>query len=152
MRREDSEQRPCCESDSKPLTSATVTAVDNSAQLFDVDVADMQSDDISIANGKITGTVKYLSGSNAITNVWGEGNFLCLAFSNWDANADKVLVGLDPSMGSGLADVKADPDHNGIFKVTNKNTQRFVVCVQKGSKTTWTYYSLADLDCEDEGV
>ena len=112
----------------------------------------MQANDISIANGKITGTVKYLSGSNAITDVWGEGNFLCLAFSNWDASADKVLVGLDPSVSSGLADVKADPDHNGIFKVTNKNTQKFVVCVQDGDKTTWTYYDLSDLDCEDEGV
>ena len=116
--------------------------------MFEVDVADMQADDINIANGKITGTVKYLAGHNAITDVWGEGNFLCLAFSNWDASADKVLVGLEPSMGSGLGDVKADPDHNGVFKVTNKNTQRFVVCVQDGDKTTWTYYDLSDLDCE----
>lgn len=112
----------------------------------------MQADDISIANGKITGTVKYLAGHNAITDVWGEGNFLCLQASNFDANAEKVLVGLEPSMGSGLGDILADPDHNGTFKVTDKNKQKFVQCVQTGTKTTWIYYDLSDLDCESAEV
>lgn len=113
-----------------------------------MNVSDIQGNDISIANGKITGTSKYLPEGNAITNVWGAGNFLALAFDNWDESAEHVWVGLEPSVSSGLADVINDPDKNGTFKVTDKNTQKFVVCVQAGDKTTWTYYDLSDLTCE----
>lgn len=117
-----------------------------------MNVSDIQGNDISIANGKITGTSKYLPAGNAITNVWGAGNFLALAFDNWDESAEHVWVGLEPSVSSGLADVINDPDKNGTFKVTDKDKQKFVVCVQAGDKTTWTYYDLSELTCEDAGA
>lgn len=119
--------------------------------MFDVSVSDIQNG-ITISNGKITGTSKYLPEGNAITDVWGAGNFLALAFDDWDASAEHVWVGLEPSVSSGLVDVLPDPDKNGVFKVTDKNAQKFVVCVQDGDKTTWEYYDLSSLTCEDDGV
>ena len=151
MRCCDAEQRPCRNGDCKPLTGADVEAVDDSASLFDVAVSDMQSD-VTVADGKITGTLKYLPAGNAISDVWGAGNFLCLAFDNWDDNAEQVLVGLEPSVSSGLVDVLPDPDKNGVFKVTDKNAQKFVVCVKAGMKATWQTYDLSELVCEDAGV
>lgn len=59
---------------------------------------------------------------------------------------------MEPSVSSGLVDVINDPDKNGSFKVTDKDKQKFVVCVQKGDKTTWEYYDLSELECEDAGV
>ena len=119
--------------------------------MFGVDVSDIQ-DDISIADGKITGTSKYLPLGNAITDVWGAGNFLALAFDNWDESAEDVLVGLEPSVSSGLVSIIDDPDKNGVFKVTDKDTQKIVVVVKSGMKTTRQYFDLSDLTCEDAGV
>ena len=38
-----------------------------------------------------------------------------------------TLVGLEPSEGSGLVDLYNDPDRNGVFKITDKNTQKLVI-------------------------
>lgn len=35
------------------------------------------------------------------------------------------MVGLDPSEGSGPADIHGDPDMNGIAKITNPKEQEF---------------------------
>lgn len=106
---------------------------------------------LSIADGAITGTLKYLDSANGgdIVPIWGEGNFMALAFSNFDSKATKVLVGLQPSVSSGLVDVLSDPDHNGVFKVTNKNTQRFVVQTKTGEEISTQYYDLSGLTCNN---
>lgn len=49
-----------------------------------------------------------------------------------------VLAGMDPSMGSGLADIKGDPDHEIIVKVTDKNLQKFVVVATDSSGNSLT--------------
>lgn len=113
------------------MTIPTVSAVE-SGELFETDVDDLQSD-VAIGDGKITGTLKYLD-TGAIPAVWGNGYFMALqlASDNWNA-FDKVMVGLDPSVSSGLVDIKPDPDKNGVFKVSNKATQKFVVECHNGS-------------------
>ena len=80
---------------------------------------------ISISNYKITGTLKYLSSGQLVTD-WGAGNFLALKFSG-DATStpEDVKVGLEPSVSSGL--VPLDSDKNGVFKITDKDRQYFVV-------------------------
>ena len=45
---------------------------------------------------------------------------------DWDA-FESVKVGMSPSYGDGLVDIKSDPDHDGAWKVTDKNEQKFVV-------------------------
>lgn len=50
---------------------------------------------------------------------------MALKFSGIDDRAVSAKVGMNPSQGSGL--VELDSDMNGVFKVTNKDTQKFVV-------------------------
>lgn len=105
---------------------------------------------LTVNNGAITGTLKYLSGSNAITDVWGEGNFMCLDFNSTDfSDLTSVLVGLDPSQGSGLQELINDPDKNGVFKVTNKDTQVFkIVATDSDNNTSTVTYDLSGLTVE----
>lgn len=128
-----------------PSVSATAAA-----KMFDVNVSSLQSG-VTVADGKITGTLKYMKADNGITSVWGKGNFLCLDFSAADWTAYKsVMVGLDNSQGSGLADILPDPDKNGLFKITNKDTQRLMVVTTSadGKKKHVDYYDLSGLTCE----
>ena len=121
-----------------------------SAKMFDVNVSSMQSG-VSVADGRITGTLKYMKADNGITSVWGKGNFLCLDFSASDwAAYSSVMVGLDNSQGSGLAELINDPDKNGLFKITNKDTQRLMVVTTSadGKKKHVDYYDLSGLLCE----
>lgn len=120
-------------------------------KLFEVDVNDMQ-DNISFSNGKVTGTLKYLSGSNAITDVWGEGYFLCfnMADSTWTGYTS-VKVGVTPSAGSGLAEIINDPDKNGVVKISDKAQQLFTVVSTNGTQTRTQAWSLADLVLEEAG-
>ena len=119
--------------------------------LYDVPVNNMQSN-VSFGNGKVTGTLKYLSGSNAITDVWGEGYFLCfnMADSTWTGYSS-VKVGLTPSAGSGLVEITTDDTKNGICKVTDKAQQLFTIVSTKGGVTKTKAYSLADLVLETAG-
>lgn len=106
-------------------------------------------ENIVVGTDKITGTLKYLSSGQLVTD-WGAGYFLALKFSNIDTDAEKVMVGLEPSVSSGL--VALDDDLNGVFKITNKDTQKFVVESVNGNQTTWQYYDLSGLTLEDEGA
>lgn len=118
-----------------------------SNKLFDVKVADMQTN-ITISGNAILGTLKYLDGDNAITQVWGEGNFLCLKFPDADITNSTIKVGLEPSQGSGL--VELDADKNGVFKITDKLRQKFCVQVTKDGETVTQRYDLSGLTCETE--
>ena len=69
--------------------------------MFEVPVSDLMSWGL-ISGDKIQGTLKYLDGENAITNVWGPGYFFPFKVisDNWDQYTS-VTVGLVPSAGSG---------------------------------------------------
>lgn len=109
-------------------------------------MSDLQSD-IAVADGKITGNLAYID-SGTLAQVWGAGNFIALDFTNIDADATSVKVGLEPSVSSGL--VELDEDHNAICKITNKDTQKFVVVQSNNSgmylKQT---FDLSELVCAD---
>jgi len=130
------------------VVTVGVGAVAGSSTLFDVEVSDMQTG-IVVGKDAITGTLKYLDGTNPIVDYWGAGNFMCLEFtaSDWE-EFDSVMVGLDPSQTSGLVDIKNDPDKNGVFKVTNKATQKFVVVATKGTEEFKFVYDLSGLTVE----
>ena len=77
------------------------------------------------ANKSISGSLKYLASGQLVTD-WGAGNFIALKFVNRDPeNIKTIKVGLNPSQGSGL--VALDEDMNGVFKITDNETQKFVV-------------------------
>ena len=104
----------------------------------------MQSD-IAISGSTITGTLKYLGTDNAITQVWGYGNFIALKFPDADIENSTVKVGLEPSAGSGL--VELDSDKNGIFKISDKMSQKLVVSITKDGETVVQRYDLSGLNC-----
>lgn len=108
-------------------------------------VSAMQSN-IAIANGAITGTLKFLD-SGALVTGWGEGNFIALKFTV-PSGVTSCKVGLSPSVSSGL--VELDNDKDGVFKVTNKDTQKFVIVTTNGQYTLTQEFDLSGLTCETE--
>lgn len=109
----------------------------------------MQADDISIVNGKVHGTLHYID-SGVLAQDWGPGNFIALKFSNLDSSATSVKVGLDPSQGSGLVEIINDPDKNGVFKITDTNSQVFKVVSTDGTVTRTQVLDLSGLTLEKE--
>ena len=119
--------------------------------MFGTLVSDMQ-DNVSVSNGKITGTLKYMDSGDLVTT-WGEGYFLALKFTDLDENATSVKVGLDPSQGSGLVEIINDPDKNGAFKITNKDVQKYkVVSTGEGYSDRVQTFDLSELVLEDIGA
>lgn len=123
----------------------TVTPAAATGTYWGTATSAMQSD-IAIANGAITGTLKYLD-SGALATDWGAGNFMALKFTV-PATATSCKVGLNPSEGSGL--VELDSDKDGVFKVTNKDTQKFVIVTTDGTYTLTQEFDLSGLICETE--
>lgn len=107
---------------------------------------------MSVGNLGIKGTLKYYEDPEAsIVKTWGAGNFLVLKFTvpddDW-SGYDSVKVGLSPSVSSGLVEIKDDPDHNGVFKITQQYTQDFVVQTTINGVTSSRMFALDELVCE----
>ena len=68
--------------------------------------------------------------------------------SNWNSY-DSVRVGLDPSQGTGLVEILSDPDKNGVFKITDKDTQNFVVEARDEATVVRKTYDLSGLTLEN---
>lgn len=98
----------------------------------------------------MTGTLKYI-GSGEPATTWGAGNFMALNFDDLAPNATSIKVGLDPSVSSGLVEISED-DHSGIFKVTDKNNQKFVVEITDGTHTVRDEYDLSGLTLQGAGA
>lgn len=103
-----------------------VTLAGETNPVFEVDPATFQSN-VSVANDTIKATLTKLTGSNAITDVWGEGYFLAYKVSGIDSDATACLIGVEPSAGAGLVNILPDPDKNGIVKITDPTVQTFVI-------------------------
>ena len=117
--------------------------------MFDTAVSDMQTD-LSVASDAITGTLKYLT-EGSLPDVWGEGYFMALKFTEIPSAATSVKVGLYPSQSSGLVEIINDPDKNGAFKVTDKDTQVFKTVTSDGTNSVTKTYSLSGLTLESHG-
>jgi hypothetical protein len=107
---------------------------------------------VTIRDGAITGTLKFSEGGLAETGpLAGDGNFLAIKFTAEDwSDYTSVKVGLDPSQGTGLVELINDPDKDGVFKITDKDTQNFMVVVSDGTTTSTFSYDLSGLVCKSE--
>lgn len=124
----------------------TLSAESQAVSVFEVPVSDLQEENVAVEGNIISGNIKYLTGENPITVKWGEGNFIALHFNAEDWTAyDSVKIGLEPSQGTGMVEIKDDPDHNGIFKIANKDTQKIKLVATKSGVSNTTYYSLTGL-------
>lgn len=75
---------------------------------------------------------------------------MALKFTDIDPDATSVKVGMEPSQGSGLVEILTDPDKNGVFKVTDKAAQKFVVVSTVNGFTNKQVFDLSELVCETE--
>lgn len=114
--------------------------------MFGTLVSDMQ-ENVTLNNGKIRGTLKKLTSGQLVTD-WGEGYFLSLKFTNNDATVTSIKVGLDPSA-SQMEPQELDADMNGVFKITDKDTQKFLVISSNGTLTRTDTYDLSELELEE---
>ena len=71
---------------------------------------------------------------------------MALKFTS-DISPENIKVGLDPSVSSGL--VALDEDMNGVFKVTDKDAQVFVVESFDGAVWSRATYDLSGLTLQD---
>ena len=96
----------------------------------------MQSN-ITINNGKVTGTLKDIeNGLSPSGPLAGSGYFIALKWSNIDASATSLKVGLVPSAtGMEPQECIDDLDHNGVFKITDKSTQVLKFILSDGEHT-----------------
>ena len=126
-----------------PIEHVSVSPMAGTDTVFGHTVSALQ-ENIFVGNGKIVGTLKYVS-TGALATDWGAGNFLALKFDG-DAftNAKHIYVGMNPTAGFGLVDVKPDPDKSGVFKVTNK-IQEFTVVIDYGEHSETITFDLSGL-------
>ena len=129
----------------RPFLAVTVSAPNGNAQYWGHTTSDMQSS-VAVSNGAITGTLKPVT-SGALPDVWGEGYFLALKFATSDTTITSIKVGLDPSVSSGL--VELDEDMDGVFKITDKDTQKLVVVKSDGQREIREEYDLSGLTLQE---
>lgn len=127
---------------SSNVTLATPTA---NTDFWGTKTSDMQTS-VAVANGAITGTLTKLTSGQLVTD-WGEGYFLSLKFTKNNAKITDIKVGLDPSVSSGL--VSLDADMLGVFKITNKDAQKFVVISTDGEVSFKQTYDLSGLTLQE---
>lgn len=101
---------------------------------------------------EITGNLTFIEGGLAASGpLAGDGNFLSLTLSCSDWSVyDKVLVGLNPSVSTGLVRIDNDtsePAHTYVGKITDNEDQVFVVESYRGGLMVREEFSLANLVC-----
>lgn len=128
---------------SSNVTVATPTPV--TKKYWGTAVQDMQTS-ISISGGAITGTLHKLTSGQLVTD-WGEGYFLALKFTKVNEAITSIKVGLRPSVSSGLVELDADMD--GVFKITDKDKQVFVVRCSTADVSYDLIFDLSGLTLED---
>ena len=104
------------------MIGLTVEAEDGETVIFGHTVSDLQTD-VAVADGAITGTLAYTK-TGQLKKDWGPGNFLALKFSDIDADATSVLVGLEPSEGSGLV----EPIKTGYLRSQTRIHRNLLLC------------------------
>ena len=108
----------------------------------------MQSN-IVVDGNEIKGTLKFIEGGIAPGVLEGDGYFLALKWSDPDEDATSLKVGLVPSSsGMDLIECIDDTDRNGVFKITNKDTQSLVIVQSNADGRTVQQFSLASLVLE----
>lgn len=122
-------------------SNVTVSAPAGTKTYWGTKVSDMQTN-VSIANGAITGTLKKLT-TGSLVDVWGEGYFIALKFTKNNEAITSIKVGLRPSVSSGL--VELDEDMDGVFKITDKNGQKFIVSCTNGQVVYNLVFDLSGL-------
>ena len=131
-----------CKTHGGKLTEVEVSPYTLTEDLWGVALTDIQDDDVELVGNELKGTLKKLTGSNAITNVWGEGYFVALTFTP-SAAAVKTEVGI-----KNLAEL--DADNSALIKVEDQfGTKLRVVQTDTNGRKFETYINLDKLTLEE---
>lgn len=76
---------------------------------------------------------------------------MALKWSDPEEGVTSLLVGLQPSEGTGLVEAIDDTDRNGVFKIDNKN-QKLILWQKSETKSNKQVFDLTGLTLEDIGV
>lgn len=127
----------------------TLGAESQGTTIYSASVSSLQKNDITVTNGKVSGTLKYFDTPGEIVDYWGAGYFFAFKITGEDAHSTKTLLGLEPSMGTGLVDIHGDLDMNGIAKIEDPATQRFkVIQSDNAGHRNVQYWDLSGLTLE----
>ena len=125
----------------EPSLGVTISAVADDVNVLGKDAGDLQSD-IAIANGAITGTLKYVTGYTGFSGDVAEqsGNYLAIKV---EADADSITVEL---VGGTLGHpVTLDEDGMIVLKIANTTTQSITVVATKGNVSETHNLSISGL-------
>lgn len=137
------QRRKRCKTLGGKLTEVSVSPYTLTDDLWGVALSDIQGNDVELVGNELKGTLKKLTGSNAITDVWGEGYFVALTFTP-SAAAVKTEVGI-----KNLAEL--DSDNSALIKVEDQfGTKLRVIQTDTNGKKFETYINLDKLTL-DEG-
>lgn len=131
----------------EPTYEVTVEPVAGNVSLFGHLVSSFQSN-VDVIDNSIVGELDYVEDFAESGPLAGSGNYLALQFSNIPEEADSVKVGLQPSAGSGLVEILTDPDKNGVFKISDKDEQAFIVKTAINGQDYVQVFDLSHLVCE----
>ena len=117
-----------------------VTVLEQSDSVYGTAVSDIQDANMELIGNNFKGTSKWLA-SGTVASDWGAGNFIAIDFEDLPEEADKIMVGLEPSMGSGMVELTPD-DTKSVFKIADKDLQELVIKTSIGSRTITQKFSL----------
>ena len=82
-----------------------------------------------------------------------DGYFLALKWSDPAQDITSLKVGLIPSAsGMDLVECIEDTDRNGVFKITDKDNQKFVLIQSGSGKQHTQIFDLSELELSGTGV
>ena len=106
--------------------------------------------DITVTGNKLTGTLKFIEGGLSPSGyLAGDGYFLALKWSDPKNTVTSLQVGLQPSQGAGLIECIDDTDRNGVFKITDKDTQELLFIQSDGTNRSVQVFDLSGLTLEE---
>lgn len=124
----------------KKLNAITLSTPTQSTSYWGTKVSAMQGSDVAIANGVITGTIKYLA-SGSLVDTWNNHHFLALKFADTNS-ADKIEVGIKNL-------VELDSDMDGVLSIEDKNLP-LIVKTTKGEDVRIQLFDLTGLTLNAE--
>ena len=129
-----------------PSLDVTISAVADDVDLLGKDAGDLQ-EDLAIANGAVTGTLKYVTGYTGFSGNVEEqsGNYLAIKV---EANADSITVEL---VGGTVGHpVTLDSDGMIVLRIANTSTQSITVVATKGNVSETHNLSISGLTLTPE--
>ena len=134
--------------------TVTADATDATYPWTDKHPSDFQTS-VAVANGEVTGTLKFVEGGLSPAGALaGDGYFLALKWSDPDTSkVTSLKVGLQPSAtGMDLQECISDTDRNGVFKISNKNTQKLIIRQSDGTRVNQQVLDLSKLTLDSTGA